>query len=329
MKLLTNLSSKMKKCLIVSLVLIILGMVFFFFPGINKTVDYTGGTYLSVELGSDLTEENYKENLNEIKDVLKNNGIKTIGYDALEGNYTKTSIVIKYKDAKNVDMESVNATIKSQLEEHFTNKDYLVEISYYKLNKAQSVNNYLAILILSLSLIVAAFVYMGLRYRWLAACSMIIGLIHDVLLTIAITTIISFTGLYLFDENFIVIIVGVAFYSIFNSMMLFDKVRNNIKRETLKNSDYFKIAEISLNDDLTRFTVVNIVALIFLLIFGIVGITTVGSLAVPAIIGVLASSYGCLFIALPLWAAFNSKIKRDKLKAAELKAKSDAEDNEM
>lgn len=329
MNIFTDLISKSKKCFIISLIIIIAGMVLFFFPGINKTVEYTGGTYLSVELGADLTEENYKENLNEIKSILKDNGVKSIGYDAMEGSNTKTAVVIKYKDIRKADMDSVNAEIKTALEEHFGDKNYAVEVTYYKLGKAEAITEPVTILILSACLIAAAFVYIGFRFRWLSACAMVIGLIHDVLLTIAVTTILSFTGLYLYDQNFVIIMVAVAFYSIFNSMMLFDKARNNAKRDSLKDADMFDIAEISVKDDSRRMIITTVCALIFFLIFGIAGISTIGAAAVPFIIGIIACAYGSIFIALPLWAIFNTGLKNTRKKAAELKAKQDLEDEEM
>ncbi|MDE6028928.1 MAG: protein translocase subunit SecF [Clostridiales bacterium] len=156
-----------------------------------------------------------------------------------------------------------------------------------------------AILAVSLALIFML-CYIGIRFQLSSGLACIIALFHDLLIMFAAMAIFHVE----INSTFIAALITILGYSINNSIIIFDRVRENMRSVYAKNMTPEGIANKSIKDTLLRSINTTITTLIMIAMVAIIGVSDIRIFAIPIIIGLLAGTYSSICIAPSLWALF-------------------------
>ena len=174
-------------------------------------------------------------------------------------------------------------------------------------------------IILSVVLMLA---YITIRFRFTSGVAAVVALLHDVLIMLAFM---AFFRVQI-NTSFIAAVITIIGYSINNTIVVFDRIRENTKRLSLKDASATEITNRSLKETLSRSINTTITTLVTIVCLYILGGSSIREFAFPIIIGLLAGAYSSFFIAPTGWALFNdwySKKKGKKTYIREPKVKAD------
>jgi len=156
-----------------------------------------------------------------------------------------------------------------------------------------------AILAVSLALIFML-CYIGLRFQLSSGLACIIALFHDIIMVFAAMAIFHIE----INSTFIAAIITVLGYSINNSIILFDRVREKMRSVYSKSQSPEMIANASIKDTLLRSINTTVTTLIMILMVAIIGVPDIRVFAFPIIIGLIAGTFSSICIAPSFWALF-------------------------
>ena len=263
---------------IISLLIIVPGIISLFIQGLNWGIDFTGGTILEIKFTKDVASQ-------DIRNVITQNRIKVSSIQVTsEGNY-----LIRTEE---LDTAKRDAIVKS-LENNLGKLEVLREdrigsiVSQELLQKA-----FLALLIASVLMLI----YITFRFEFYFGVAAILALLHDVLVTIGIFSIFQWEV----DSSFVAAILTIIGYSINDTIVIFDRIRENLKYrekgealEDLINKSLWQTMTRSIN---TVMTVIFV--LVSLLLFG--G-SSIKVFVTAMLIGVTSGAYSSIFNASPIW----------------------------
>jgi preprotein translocase subunit SecF len=182
--------------------------------------------------------------------------------------------------------------------------------------------------------LIAIVIYLSLAFEWRMALSAIIALAHDVLITIGVYSLVQFEV----TPSSVVGLLTILGYSLYDTVVVFDKVRENTRALTTSNTmTYSQAANLAVNQTLVRSINTSVIALLPVagLLFigaGVLGAGTLKDLALVLFVGMMAGAYSSICIATPILAdlqerqdKYKTLAKRVAAKAASAKRKAKAE----
>lgn len=270
---------------IISAAIIIVGLVMFFVNGLNYGIEFTGGTLIQMDAGKLIDAEEVKEIMNEydsnasviyIGDKKQEIMIKSTE-DFPSGQVTEiqNKFVEKYDlDKDNFQSQKVGPTMGDEIK-----------------NKA---------LLSTLIATVLMLAYISWRFEFKFGLSAILALVHDILIMLSVYAIFRIPV----NTSFIAAILTVVGYSINDTIVIFDRIREELKlhpREAIGNT-----IDNSIKKSLVRTINTSLTTFIAVLIIYILGVEDIRILAFPLMIGVISGTYSSLFIASPLLYEFTN-----------------------
>jgi len=292
-----NFIGNRKKFYIVSAVIILAGMGALFTKGISRGIDFKGGwSYqMQIDKSSTTTSENIKAALD---GALANssNEVKTIGTD------NKYKIVTTYllEEEGNEIADSVkNGIISSLANANIKVTDVLqsakVGPTIAQSTRTKSTNRMIIALILM-------FAYIVFRFKkWGFGLGATIALLHDVLFVFALFALLG--GIVPFaleiDQAFIAAILTVIGYSINDSVVVFDRVREYL-RDNKSEKDTASLINTAINDTLSRTVVTSLTTILVILILFLFGGDALKGFTFALLIGVIVGTYSSACIATPI-----------------------------
>ena len=149
----------------------------------------------------------------------------------------------------------------------------------------------------------AMLVYIWFRFEWQFSLGAVIALIHDVLLTLGIFSLLQLE----FNLSIIAAILTIVGYSMNDTVVVYDRVRENLRKYRKK--EIIDLLNISINETLSRTIMTSVTTLLALLSLYIFGGSVIKGFTFAMIWGVLVGTYSSIFIAAPLLNYL--KVKRD------------------
>lgn len=274
-----NIAHNYKKWFIISLLVIALGLVFAIVNGVNLGIDFTGGTMIQFDLGEEVP-------LNEVKTELDSFDLDEEVIHAGEGNH---QIIIRTKQSLSNDDR---LEISNKMEEKFEGE--FLGASQFSPSVGDEIRE--KALVAMLLAAIGMLAYITFRFEVLFGLSAIIALVHDVMILLAVYAIFNIP----MNSSFIAAILTIVGYSINDTIVVFDRIRENVKR--MKRKDNFEIASISIDQTILRSIFTSLTTLIVIGSLFIYGTPAVREFATPLLAGVLAGTYSSIFIASPVWA---------------------------
>ena len=157
--------------------------------------------------------------------------------------------------------------------------------------------------------LIAVIIYLSIRFEWKMALAAIIALIHDLLITAGIYSLVGFEV----SPSTVIALLTILGYSLYDTVVVFDKVRENtIGLAGGSRMTYTQAANLAVNQTLVRSINTSIIALLpvaGLLVIGagLLGAGSLKDLALALLIGLAAGAYSSIFIATPLVADFKER----------------------
>ena len=269
-------------------ILIISGtFVSLFFNNLNYGIDFKGGILLEVR-----AKNVQKSNINELRQkvLTLNAGEISIQNFGKEGDFL---IRIQKQDGDQKQQIAMIEKVQTLI-----NSDYSIRRSEFVGPTVGDELKAAGIYAVSLSLL-AIMVYIWLRFEWQFSIAAIIALIHDVISTIGLFSVLQLE----FNLATIAAILTTAGYSINDTVVIFDRVRENLRR--YKSKDHYYIYNKSINETLSRTVITSVTTLIALFIIFFFGGAVLSDFALAMIWGVLIGTFSSIFVAVSILTFFD------------------------
>ena len=282
-----NVAKNYKLWFAVSGLIIAIGLVMLIMNGLNLGIDFTGGTMMQIDLGQTIP-------VNEIKTLLSDFELDS---EVVHAGREQNEVIIKTKKSlSNEERQEIYDVLKST---YNVGNDAIRGTEQFGPAIGNEIRNraLLAIAVAS----VAMLFYISVRFETVFGFAAVIALFHDVLILLSIYAIFNITV----NSSFIAAILTIVGYSINDTIVVFDRIRENVKREK---GTHFEIADLSINQTLTRTINTSLTTLLVIGSLYFLGVSTIKEFAFPLMTGVAVGTYSSIFIASPVWALLRHKI---------------------
>lgn len=290
--------SKWKLWLGISAVLIVVGFSSFLIQGLNYGIDFRGGTTIRTESAQPVDVAAYRDamvpagfgdvSITEVFDPTfgPERNVAMVRIEAQEGDeaVTPETILAVEQALRTVDpnmtfpsVESVGPKVSGEL-----------------------IQTAAIAVVLAIA---AVLIYIWMRFEWQFAVGAVAALVHDVVLTLGI-----FSELQIkFDLAIIAALLTIVGYSINDTVVVFDRVRENLRK--YKKKDFAEVLNLSINETLSRTMMTSVTTLLALIALFILGGDVIRGFVFAMIWGIIVGTYSSVFVAstVLLWLG----VKRD------------------
>ncbi|MBQ3291716.1 MAG: protein translocase subunit SecF [Mogibacterium sp.] len=283
-----------KKFYAISACVIIIGLGFALFRGFNYGIDFTGGTMMQIEMGQEV-------DIDEVKDTIASYELNpTIVYAS--DNHSQV-IIRTIKDLKSAERTEVVDTLQEKY--GFSDEDVLASEEFGPtVGKDLRRNAIRSIIIAALVMLV----YIRFRFKtWKFGLAAVAGLVHDVFMTLSIYAIFRIT----INNPFIAGILTVVGYSINDTIVVFDRIRENSKFYTNRKQNIQLIND-SVNQTLTRSVMTSVTTFLVMVPLFLMASSELRGFLIPLMIGVFVGTYSSIFLCSPLFYELTRKENMSK-----------------
>ena len=275
-----NFFSRSKLWIGISIILVVLSLISFFVQSLNFGIDFRGGTSIRTESSEPINVAAYRSALSSldlgditISEVFDpsfkdDQNVAMIRIQAQPGQEAATSILVENslqklrgvsKDIKFVSVESVGPKVSGEL-----------------------IRTAVIAVILAIS---AVLFYIWIRFEWQFAVGAISALIHDVILTIGIFSLLQIK----FDLAIIAAILTIVGYSLNDTVVVFDRVRENLRK--FKKRSLIEVMNLSINETMSRTIMTSVTTLLALVSLFVLGGDVIRGFVFAMIWGVVVGTY--------------------------------------
>lgn len=282
----------------ISLLIIIPGIFCMFTKGFNFGIDFTGGTIIEMEFQQEVT-------LPQVRDVLReynlDNATIQLSGDASNVEASK-DVMIRTMDLEENERKAVMASLKDEIGDYTVLREEKVGATI----GGELITDALMATVISWILII---LYVSYRFEWRFGVAAILTLIHDVLIVLSVF---SFLQKQV-DSSFVAAILTIIGYSINDTIVIFDRIRENQRLHFKRGGDLNELANRSIYQTLTRslYTVFTVLFTTFALYF--FGGDTTKDFSFALLIGFFSGSYSSIFVASPLWVVLKKRFPAKKI----------------
>ena len=149
-------------------------------------------------------------------------------------------------------------------------------------------------------------VYIAIRFSPLSGAAAIFALVHDILIMCAFM--VFFRGVFQVNSPFIAAILTIVGYSINNTIIIFDRIRETRKKPGYTQVDMMEVVEESVSSTLARTINTTLTTLFTLVCLYIFGVSSIKEFAFPLLVGMLAGTYSSVLISGQVWAMWDRKL---------------------
>ena len=278
---------------IFSLIVIISSGIMFAFKGMNLGIDFQAGSDITFKTDKDIST-------------------KALEKDIKELDLTSVDIEINGDDVDIRVKEELKETEVDKVESYFLDKyEASVDIGVVSnVVKQDLIKNAIFSIIISL---IGIIIYITCRFKFSYAISSVICLIHDALMMLA--------GVLLFrieiNSMFIAAVLAIIGYSINNTIVVFDRVRENLKlknKDNISKEELKDVVNISIKETISRSIYTSLTTLLPVIALVILGSKEIITFNIAMIIGLIAGTYSSLLIAPRLFVFFKTHNRKTKAK---------------
>ncbi len=269
-----------KIALTLSTLLILVSLVSLFTRGLNVGIDFTGGTV--IELGYPQPVD-----LQPIRDTLAKAGYG----DAIVQHFgSAKEVLVRLAPREGQDKAEVSSQVIQLLRQQAGNVDVQVRRVDFvgpQVGEELREDGGLAVLYA----LIAILIYVSLRFEYRFSLGAVGALIHDVIITLGVFSILQLE----FDLSVLAAILAVIGYSLNDTIVVFDRIRENFRK--LRKKDPVEVVNISINETLSRTLMTSATTLLVLFSLYAFGGEVIASFALALIIGVFVGTYSSIYVA--------------------------------
>lgn len=274
-----------------SALLIVGSIVVWAMNGLNFGIDFKGGTLIEAS-----SEE--AVDIGGLRDRL---GALNIGEVQIQEFGKETDVLIRIAEARDAVDASANLTavetVRNELSEDYDIRR--VEIVGPQVSAELIQTGLMAVL----AAIISMLIYIWFRFEWQFSVGAVLALVHDVVLTIGIFSVLQLD----FNLSILAAILTIVGYSMNDTVVVYDRVRENLRK--YKKMDLGALLDVAINETLSRTVMTSVTTLLALLALYVLGGEVIRGFTFAMIWGVLVGTYSSIFIASPLLMILG--VKRD------------------
>ena len=272
----------------ISGVIIAFGLILMAINGLNFGIDFTGGSSIQVNIGKSFEISDIRN----ITDKFDKEAIVTYAGQERDIALIKTKVTLNVtqqgeliKDFQdkygvqqtNIEFQTIGATIGGEL-----TKQALI-----------------ALLLANLGILA----YVSFRFEWKFGVAAILALVHDILIMLAVYSVTQIA----INASFIAAILTIVGYSINDTIVVFDRIREN--KRHLKKVEHNSLVNRSISETMARSINTSFTTLLTIAALYVLGVPAIKDFALPLLVGILSGTYSSIFIASPIWVLMDKKVK--------------------
>jgi preprotein translocase subunit SecF len=273
-----NFMGKRKLAMMLSGLLIVIALGSLLVRGLSLGIDFTGGTL--VEIGFPQAVE-----LPTVRDKLSEAGFA----DAVVQHFgTSRDVLIRLAPQEDLASAELSDSVFEALQSLESSVDLRrVEFVGPQVGDELTEDGGLAMLYA----LICILIYVGLRFEYRFALGAVVALIHDVVITIGLFSVLQVE----FDLPVLAAVLAVIGYSLNDTIVVYDRIRENFRK--IRKGESVDIINTSLNQTLTRTLVTSLTTLLVLLALFVFGGEIIHGFAMALIIGVVVGTYSSIYVA--------------------------------
>lgn len=282
---------KRKIFFVLSLAFIAIGMIMTAVNGLNYGMDFTGGTLIQIDL--DKSRE-----LSQMRGI-----VDEFDTDASIISAGENGREVIVKSSKNMSSEESMELFEKFKEKFSLKSEQPIEVQSIGASIGSEIkrNALISIAIASIGMLI----YISFRFELKFGVSAVLALIHDSLMMVSIYAIFRLSV----DSTFIAAILTVIGYSINDTIVVFDRIRENLGRSK-RSESYEEIVDKSINMTLKRSLLTSLTTIVPLVFLYVLGVESIKNFALPLAIGILVGTYSSIFVASPIWYELKTRAKK-------------------
>lgn len=275
-----------------SAVLVAASITLLIYPGPNLSIDFTGGTLIEVA-GQSIDSTDVEAALASIEFSEPLGNVTT-------NNTQDETVLLRLRSISNEEHTQLTQGMSNQIEGYNELQFTTIGATVGSTMKTRSI---WALIVASIAIIV----YIAIAFRKIPrklsplrfGVTAVITLLHDVLITVGVFVILSHVTSFEFDTLFITALLTILGYSVNDTIVIFDRIRDNLDNQNRKES-FAEVANRSLNDSLTRSINTSLSTLIMLFSLFLLGSESIRWFVLTLIVGAIIGTYSSIFLATPL-----------------------------
>ena len=305
-----KMQKRARTCLCVSVGLMVLALVLSLCGlGINRGIDFEGGLSIVYQMGAAFDN-------NDVETALKNAGINE--YQIAKAGSGQTELQIR---VKSIDSETGIEELRKSLEAELSAKYPTMKTNEATVSYVGGVASGTLLRNAIWSVLAAAaamLIYIALRFDLNMGVAAVAGILHDVLIMLSFMV---FARSFLqMNSTFVAAMLTIVGYSINNTIIIFDRIRENHRKAVYAALPREEIVTISVKESLGRTINTTLTTLVTILALYILGVSSIKEFALPIIVGIIAGVYSANMINGYIWAALTEWRKERAVKAKAAKA---------
>lgn len=290
---------KRKLFFLISGVLLLAGILSLLIAGLNLGIDFVSGTRLDIQIDQPFTVE-------QARDVLEQQGIEDAQI-RVGGNDDNFAIVNVPMTLNNEQVINIREAFQAEYGEQVDLQEQVVSPV---IGRELARNAVIALLLASVGICI----YVAVRFEYRFAVAAILALFHDALFTVGMFSILQIEV----DLTFIAAVLTIVGYSVNDTIVIFDRIREHLKVVKIKEfQDLKDVVNVSIQETLVRSINTGITVLFTAAALFLFGGETIANFSLALLLGLTIGMYSSIFIASPLWATWKwASVQREKKRAA-------------
>ena len=267
---------------------------------LNYSLDFVGGTSTTMPFEESYTVEQIDEEMVPLVEGIT--GDSNVQTTQVQGT---NQIIFKTRTLSLAEREELNEVF---IDKYGINQDEIQSESISSAVSSEMRQDAVKAVIIA---VICMLIYIWFRFSDARfAVSAILALVHDVLVVLTCYAVLRISV----GSTFIACMLTIIGYSINDTIVIFDRIRENIKAKNVKDAQTLKdISNQSLTQTLSRTINTSITTFVMVFVLWLLGVTSIRDFALPLMVGLISGSYSSVCVATQLWFEFKRKIGKNRV----------------
>lgn len=297
-----KIQNRSRICLCVSVGIMALALILSLFGlGINYGIDFAGGLNIQYNMGDAFAQA-------DVEEALKSLGVNeyTISVSGEDGHVAQIRVPTLSGDDE---IQTLQNGLEAALVEKYPNMDTANATASYVGPVAGKVlvqNAIWSVVLASVLMLV----YIAIRFDLASGLAAVIGLVHDVLMMLSFMVLLR--SVIQMNSSFIAAMLTIVGYSINNTIVIFDRIRENKKKPAFAGLKRDEVVNVSVRECLGRTITTTLTTLVTIVTLYVLGVSSIREFSLPIIVGILSGVYSANMINGYIWAVLEEKLASRK-----------------
>lgn len=297
-----KIQNRSRICLCVSVGIMALALILSLFGlGINYGIDFAGGLNIQYNMGDAFAQS-------DVEEALKSLGVNeyTISVSGEDGHVAQIRVPTLSGDDE---IQTLQNGLEAALVEKYPNMDTANATASYVGPVAGKVlvqNAIWSVVLASVLMLV----YIAIRFDLASGLAAVFGLVHDVLMMLSFMVLLR--SVIQMNSSFIAAMLTIVGYSINNTIVIFDRIRENKKKPAFAGLKRDEVVNVSVRECLGRTITTTLTTLVTIVTLYVLGVSSIREFSLPIIVGILSGVYSANMINGYIWAVLEEKLASRK-----------------